>query len=315
MTAATAFDLGLAALVVVVACWTIVARGAFAAIVGFVAYGLLLAFVWVRLGAVDVALTEAAIGGGLSGVLMLGAAARLRASEAPMATESISSGRRLWAAALSVVIAVALATSVLLLPDPAPTLAPAAARNAAATSLANPVTNVLMAFRALDTMLEKVVLLLALVGVWSLAPDRFWGGRLGPRHHADPQGMLVFLAQLLPPAGVVIGIYIFWVGANAPGGAFQGGTILAAMWLLAMMAGIADTPPSSSRWLRLVLVAGPTAFLIVGLGGLWLGEAFLAYPLTYAKPLILGIEFAMVPTIAVTLGLLLAGPPERSAGR
>jgi multisubunit Na+/H+ antiporter MnhB subunit len=315
MTAATAFDLGLAALVVVLACWTILARVAFAAIVGFVAYGLLLAFVWVRLGAVDVALTEAAIGAGLSGVLMLGAAARLRASEAPMAAESISSGRRLWAAALSVVIAAALATGVLLLPDPAPTLAPAAARNAAATSLANPVTNVLMAFRALDTMLEKVVLLLALVGVWSLAPDRFWGGRLGPRHHADPQGMLVFLAQLLPPAGVVIGIYVFWVGANAPGGAFQGGTILAAMWLLAMMAGLADTPPSSSRWLRLVLVAGPTAFLIVGLGGLWLGEAFLAYPLTYAKPLILGIEFAMVPTIAVTLGLLLAGPPERSAGR
>jgi multisubunit Na+/H+ antiporter MnhB subunit len=312
MTTATAFDLVLVALVVVVACWTIVARVAFAAIVGFVAYGLLLAFVWVRLGAVDVALTEAAIGAGLSGVLMLGAAARLRASEAAMAAEVISSGRRLWAAALSAVIAAALVTSVLLLPDPAPTLAPAAAQNAAVTTLANPVTNVLMAFRALDTMLEKVVLLLALVGVWSLAPDRFWGGRLGPHHHADPQGMLVFLAQLLAPAGVVIGIYVFWVGANAPGGAFQGGTLLAAMWLLAIMAGLADTPPSASRRLRLVLVAGPTAFLIVGLGGLWLGEAFLAYPLAYAKPLILGIEFAMVPTIAVTLGLLLAGPPERS---
>jgi multisubunit Na+/H+ antiporter MnhB subunit len=314
MTAATAFNLGLAALVVVLACWTILARGAFAATVGFVAYGLLLAFVWVRLGAVDVALTEAAIGGGLSGVLMLGAAARLRASEASMAAEATAGGRRLWAAALSIVIALALVTSVLLLPESAPTLAPAVAENAAATTLGNPVTNVLMAFRALDTMLEKVVLLLALVGVWSLAPDRFWGGRLGPRHRADPQGMLVFLAQLLPPAGVVVGIYVFWVGANAPGGAFQGGTILAAMWLLAMMAGLTDTPPSGSRWLRLVLVAGPTAFLVVGLGGLWLGEAFLAYPLAYAKPLILGIEFAMVPTIAVTLGLLLAGPPERSAG-
>ena len=101
---------------------------------------------------------------------------------------------------------------MLSLPDPAPTLAPAAAANAAATGLGNPVTNVLMAFRAMDTMLEKVVLLLALVGVWSLAPDRFWGGRPGPRHQADPHGVLAFLARLLPPVGIVVGIYIFWVG-------------------------------------------------------------------------------------------------------
>ena len=71
----------------------------------------------------------------------------------------------------------------------------------------------------------------------------------------------------------------------------------------------------SRRWLRLVLIAGPAVFLVVGLGGLWLGDAFLAYPVAYAKPLILAIEVAMTLTIAVTLGLLLAGPPERSARR
>ena len=65
-------------LVLGVAGWTIAAREAFAAVVGFVAYGLLLALVWVRLAAPDVALTEAAIGGGVTGVLLLGAAARLR---------------------------------------------------------------------------------------------------------------------------------------------------------------------------------------------------------------------------------------------
>jgi multisubunit Na+/H+ antiporter MnhB subunit len=203
---------------------------------------------------------------------------------------------------------------VLFLPDPAPTLAPAAAENAAATGLGNPVTNVLMAFRAMDTMLEKVVLLLALVGVWSLAPDRFWGGRPGPRHQADPRGVLAFLARLLPPVGIVVGIYMLWAGADHPGGAFQGGTILAAMWLLVMMAGLTDAPPVSRRWLRLLLLAGPVVFLVVGLGGLALGNAFLAYPVAYAKPLILTIEFAMTLTIAVTLGLLVAGPPEREPG-
>ena len=44
-------------------------------------------------------------------------------------------------------------------------------------------------------------------------------------------------------------------------------------------------------------------------------DAFLDYPEAYAKPLILAIESAMTLTIAVTLGLLLAGPPEQEAAR
>jgi len=312
MTPLQALDAGVVALVLAVAVWTIAAREAVAAVVGFVVYGLLLALVWLRLGAPDVALTEAAIGGGLSGVLLLGAAGRLRAAGTTAGQEP-GIVLRLVAVALSVTVAAGIAASVMRLPDPAPTLAPAAAANAAATGLGNPVTNVLMAFRAMDTMLEKVVLLLALVGVWSLAPDRLWGGRPGPRHRADPQGALAFLARLLAPVGIVVGVYIFWVGADHPGGAFQGGTILAAMWLLVMMAGLTDAPPVGRRWLRLVLLSGPAVFLVVGLGGLGLGAAFLAYPAAWAKPLILAIEIAMTLTIAVTLGLLMAGVPERSA--
>jgi multisubunit Na+/H+ antiporter MnhB subunit len=315
MTIASALEIALAAVVLGMAIWTIAARETFAAAVGFVVYGLLLALVWVRLDAVDVALTEAAIGGGLNGVLLLGAAARLRASETRAAAERPGGIMRLGAAALSAAVAAALGATVLLLPDAAPTLAPAAAANAVATGLGNPVTNVLMAFRATDTLLEKVVLLLALVGVWSLAPDRLWGGYPGPRHQADPLGTLAFLARLLPPVGIVVGIYVVWAGANYPGGAFPGGTILAAMWLLVMMAGLTDAPTVSSRPLRLVLIAGPGVFLVVGLGGLCVGTAFLAYPVAYAKPLIIAIEIAMTLTIAATLGLLVAGAPERSAGR
>jgi hypothetical protein len=62
-----------------------------------------------------------------------------------------------------------------------------------------------------------------------------------------------------------------------------------------------------------VLIAGPAVFLVIGLAGLWLGDGFLSYPIAYAKPLIVTIEVAMTLTIAVTLGLLLAGAPERSA--
>jgi multisubunit Na+/H+ antiporter MnhB subunit len=308
----TALELVLAAVVLGVAIWAIAAPETSAAVVSYVAYGLLLALIWVALDAVDVALAEAAIGG-LGGVLLLGAAARLRATEAQAKAERPGPAVCVAAAMLSALVAAAIAAAVLLLPVPAPTLAPAAAANAAATGMANPVTNVLMAFRAMDTVLEKVVLLLALVGIWSLAPDNRWGGNPGLRHQADPRGVLAFLARLLAPVGIVVGVYMLWNGADHPGGAFQGGTILAAMWLLVTMAGLMDTPRISSRRLRLVLVAGPAIFLTVGLGGLWFGAAFLAYPQAYAKPLILGIEVAMTLTIAVTLGLLLAGAPERSA--
>lgn len=312
MSIATIFEIVLAAVVLGLGIWTIAVRETFSATVGFVAYGLLVALIWVRLDAVDVALTEAAIGGGLGGVLLLGAAARLRDADL-MAAEAPGKVARASAAALSVLTAAALASAVLLLPDPAPTLAPAAVANAWATSLSNPVTNVLMAFRAMDTMLEKVVLLLAMIGVWSLASDSAWGGRPGPRHEADPRGVLAFLARLLPPIGIVVGIYILWTGADHPGGAFQGGAILASMWLLAIMAGLTDTPPVSRRWIRFILVVGPGLFLVVGLAGFLFGAAFLSYPPALAKPLILGIEVAMTLTIAATLALLLVGAPERSA--
>jgi len=307
MNMAFAFDCGLAVVVTGVAGWIVLTRATFGAVAGFVGFGLLLTLAWVRLAAIDVALTEAAIGS-LAGALMLNATARLRKPTTATGPGPVSRG---VAALLSASIAVALAAAVLSLPDPAPTLAPAAAEHAAATGLGNPVTNVLMAFRAMDTLLEKVVLLLALVGVWSLAPDRFWGGRPSLLRRVEPGGTLDFLARLLPPVGIVAGIYVLWEGANHPGGAFQGGTILASMWLLVLMAGIAEAPAVGSRRLRLTLIAGPSVFFAVGLGGLFLGDAFLAYPEAVAKPVILVIEFAMTLTVTVTLALFLAGPPTR----
>lgn len=313
MTAATAFDIGFCGLLLGLAVWIVVARATIAAVIGFVAYGLLVTLAWVRLAAIDVALTEGAIGSGLTGVLLFGAATRLRTADALAVAERPTAAVRVGAAVLAATVAGALAVVLLSLPEPAPTLAPAAAEHAGATGLGNPITNVLMAFRATDTLLEKVVLLLALIGVWSLARDRAWGGRPGPRYPADASGPLAFLARLLPPVGIVVGVYIVWEGADHPGGGFQGATILAAMWLLTMMAGLTDAPPVSRRWVRWVVMSGPAVFLAVGLGGLFWGEAFLAYPVDQAKLLIKIVEVAKTVAIAVTLALLLAGVPDRTA--
>ena len=309
MTLFSALDLFIAVMVLGLAAWTVAAREMFSAVVGYVAYGIVLAIVWVRLYAPDVALTEAAIGSGVTGVLLVSAAARL--GRLPPAGAPAGAGLKIAAGLLSVLVAGALAAAILYLPDPTPSLAPEADQALAATGLGNAVTAVLIAYRSFDTMLEKVVLVLAVAGVWSVAPDRFWGGAPGLLGRAGPDEAMVFLARVLAPIGLVIGVQIFWVGADEPGGAFQGGAILAAMWMLVMMARLAAPPRIASRSLRLALIAGPAVFLVVGLAGPFMADSFFAYPATFAKPIILFIEAFMVLSIAVTLPLLVAGPPSR----
>ena len=308
-------DTGIAVLILSLAIWTVVAKDTFAAVVGFIAYGLLLALVWVRLHGVDVALTEAAIGGGLTGALLIGAATRLRETESTASGERPGAFTRILAALAAAAVSSALAMCVFALPDPAPTLAPQVAANIAATEVGNPITAVLLAFRAMDTLLEAIVLLFALIGVWSMAPDSAWGGRPGLQPRADPNGILAYIARVLPPIGIVVGMYIFWVGADHPGGKFQGATIIAAMWLLVIMAGLADLPPISRSWLRIALVAGPLAFIAIGFAGVVTADAFLAYPQDYAKPLIVAIELALMPSLALILALVLAGAPLRAEHR
>jgi multisubunit Na+/H+ antiporter MnhB subunit len=304
-------NVALAALVIGLAVWTVVARDAYAAVIGFVAYGLLLTLVWVQLRGIDVALTEAAIGGGLTGALLIGAAGRLRGTESAARAERPGSATRLLAGLVAVAAGGAVAVCVLALPEPPPTLAPDVAANLAVTEVGNPITAVLLAFRAIDTLLEAIVLLFALVGVWSLAPDRAWGGAPGLRQQADPDGMLAYAARVLAPIGIVAGAYVFWVGADHPGGKFQGATILAAMWLLVIMAGLTDAPRIDRRWLRWLIVSGPLAFMAVGVAGAFSAGAFLGYPEGFAKPLILVIEFALMPTLTLILGLMLLGPSRR----
>lgn len=305
------FDIVLALIVVGLAMRVLAAEDGFAAVVSFAAYGLLVALAWVRLHAADVALTEVAISGGLAGMLLIGAASRLRAIDARAAAQRCRPAVKLAAAVLSAGVAGGLALAVLALPDPAPSLAEAAVAQLPPTGVSNPVTAVLMAFRGTDTLLETVVVVLALVGVWSLAPDARWGGRPGVQERADPNGPLAFLARLLPPIGVVVAVYLLWAGATEPGGAFQGGAILAATWLLAILAGLTDAPATRGRALRGLLVAGPLLFLAVGFAGMWAAGAFLAYPADWAKGLIVAIEAAKIVSVAAALLLLLLGPPRR----
>ena len=46
---------------------------------------------------------------------------------------------------------------------------------------------------------KKAVLVFAVLGVWSMAPDRAWGGRPGPRFPHAEHGPFALLARVLPP--------------------------------------------------------------------------------------------------------------------
>lgn len=73
-------DVFLAAAVAALAVVTVMARSLFASVVLFMSLGLVMSLAWLRLGAPDVALAEAALGAGVIGAMLLMAMRRLEAS-------------------------------------------------------------------------------------------------------------------------------------------------------------------------------------------------------------------------------------------
>lgn len=212
---------------------------------------------------------------------------------------------------LLMVLAAGLGYAVLSLPDQAQQgLQAAVAQQMDLSGVTHPVTAVLLNFRGYDTLLEMVVLLLALLGVWSL-------GSLPPvRPEPAPGLVLNTLIRLLVPTLVLVSAYLLWAGAHAPGGAFQAGAVLGAAGVLLLLAGWRLPQPVAGYALRIALVAGVAVFLLVATLPLAGHRHLLEYNPTYAGLLILLIEvFAMV-SIAVALAALFFGddPAEKEQG-
>jgi multisubunit Na+/H+ antiporter MnhB subunit len=116
---------------------------------------------------------------------------------------------------LILALAAGLGYAVLSLPDQAQGLQGAVADQLKKSGVSNPVTAVLLNFRGYDTLLEMVVLLLALLGVWSL------GAQPAVCTESDPGPVLDTLTRLLVPVLVLVATYLLWAGAHAPGGHFR----------------------------------------------------------------------------------------------
>lgn len=310
----------------------------------FVAFGLLVALIWARLGAPDLALAEAAIGAGLTGVLLLQAARQI-----PAETGEKKSAIQFFIPLVFVVVAIALfaghmhGNDALLLSSEPDTgvdqgrIAPGASAQVyqamTDSGVGHPVTAVLLNFRAWDTLLELLVLLLALSGLRQLYPHKQYLNKqyldkqspdkrypheqtpLAKTYEAlnrvpQPWPLLLAWSRFLAPLLVLTGGYLLWRGADAPGGAFQAGALLAAAAVVLRLSGLLPPLRWSSLAVRLMINIGALAFLAVAALTLTFGQGWLNYPASQAGMLIVGIELFATISIAVTLTLLVVGEYE-----
>ncbi len=222
--------------------------------------------------------------------------------------EKTGGGRVLGAmtAAFGGLFAVGLLSAVAGLARPADDLHGAVLDRVDESGVSHPVTAVLLNFRAFDTLLEIGVVLLALFAVWSIAPPQ---GRIVAEGAASlPTGpVLEAFLQIFLPTLVVAAGYLLWRGAEAPGGAFQAGALLAAAGVMLLVTATPFPLAIPAALLRAAILAGFGVFGLIGAATAAAGREFLDYPPAYAKVLILTIEAAAAVSIGLALVHLFRG--------
>lgn len=296
------FDVLLAIAVIGLALYVVLGRSLFAAVVVYAVFGLLMAVIWARLGAPDLALAEAAIGAGLTGAMLMLAYRRLVAIKPWQALRPVALSSALaWPVALACAgLAVTLVVVLQGLPWPEDKAGDQAIAALEDSAIGNPVTGVLLMFRGFDTLLEMQVLLVAWLGAVVAQQTNRTDPPVRP---ADVPLVGALLAIVLPVTVLVAG-YLLQTGGQAPGGAFQAGAVLAAAAVLLSLAGRLQ-PLATTPWpVAGLLVLGLLLFAVVGLLPMWRGQAAMHLEAIW---LIYLVETAMTISIATALALLFLG--------
>ncbi|WP_372627211.1 Na(+)/H(+) antiporter subunit B [Arsukibacterium sp.] len=298
------FDTLLCGLLVALALASVLSRQLSHAVILYIAFGLLMALVWARLAAPDLALAEAAIGAGLTGALCFTALAR---QGQLTLSPRLSWQQRGWPALFVLLTLSGLLLALLQIPARPGPLPALVSQELADSGISHPVTAVLLNFRSWDTLLELLVLLLALLGTLQLAPAP-------AQQHS--WALSRSWSQLLAPLIILLAGYVLWAGASQPGGAFQAGALLAAGAVVLKLNKQLSWLVWRNIWVRFFAVAGLGVFVIVALTA-WLLQGvtaepiWLRWPPEHAKYIILLIEIFATLAIAITLTLLVvAEQPE-----
>lgn len=166
------------------------------------------------------------------------------------------------------------------------------------SGVSNPVTAVLLNFRAYDTLIEFAVFFC--VSAASLPYLNLQQAELNKQQiNAGPFFNLV---KLLVPLLVLLAGYLLWVGSFKPGGAFQAGALLAGSGLLLTLANLGVRQMLGIHW-RTIFALGLLFFLLSILGSYGFTHRFMQYPEELAGGAILFIEFGATLSVAATLYL------------
>jgi multisubunit Na+/H+ antiporter MnhB subunit len=195
----------------------------------------------------------------------------------------------------------ALGWAVMSLPESPVGLTTQALNEVSNSGVSNPVTAVLLNYRGYDTLLEVAVLLLALCALWSVSPRREERELV----RSDRHPVIWSLLRVLLPLIILGSGYLLWVGAHAPGGAFQAGAMLGGGLVLMLIAGVPGVQQLCHN--RLLHAFGLSVFLVIATLPLVSGRGILEYPPGMAKTQILLIESAATLSIAFVLAALFVG--------
>ncbi len=284
------FALFLLTLLVITALAIVQTTNLFVAVMLTSIFSLLMASNFFILDAADVALTEAAVGAGITTVIFLAALMLTTEHEKP----------HLSRRKLNTVVITILASLIIYatfdkprLGDPdAPVhqhLAPwYLEKTPEYMDFPNVVTAILGSFRGYDTLGEVFVVFAACIGVLFILGVKPPEGstynpyRSGLKHHLIPQ----VVGRLLIPFLVLFGLYVQFHGEYSPGGGFQAGALIAsAIILYALLEGEAAALRAVPRSVLLGLViGGATLYGGVGVVCILMGGNFLEYTVLLDNP-------------------------------
>lgn len=257
-------------------------RNLFAVVVLGGVYSFCMALALLALDAVDVSMTEASVGAGVSTVLLLGTLYLTHTTEAPALKFRLGP------------LVVALATGALViygafgLPPFGEAAAPMHQHVAPRyindvireTGVPNIVTAVLASYRGYDTLGETTVVFTAGLGVLILLQGRLRENEkeilVGSMHEETIPRVVI---KLILPFILLFALYVFYHGELGPGGGFQAGVILAAgVILYGLIFGLAAARRAvPMRLLEIAIPLGVFLYGAVGIAGIVFGGNFLDY--------------------------------------
>ncbi len=311
------FSIFLLTLSVITALAIVRTRNLFVAVMLLGIFSLLLAINFFLLDAADVALTEAAVGAGISTVLFIAALA-LTSEKERDGTSPRWLSLLVVASAVLVILYATFDKPRFGDPD-APVLQHIGPWYLQHTpeyvDIPNVVTAVLGSFRGYDTLGEVFVVFTAGIGVlFLLSARRSRSGQGRRRYDAAEIGLrdeviLRVVGRLLVPFILLFGLYVQFHGEYGPGGGFQAGALIAAAFILyALIEGeeraLYALPRRVLNWL---MVGGALLYGAVGVAGMLMGSNFLDYsvlandPVTGQKIGIILIEAGVGMTVCGVL--------------